>query len=69
MPPHTFQVPLARPTHSRAVRRPTIPPGERGDAQRERTRSKRSIPPTVTRTPHHLKGKAVIAQLRFEEND
>eukprot|EP00966_Prymnesium_polylepis_P083992 1944597-Prymnesium_polylepis.1 len=53
MPPHTFQVPLARPTHSRAVRRLTIHPGESGNVQRERTRAKRSIPPTITRTPHH----------------
>eukprot|EP00966_Prymnesium_polylepis_P098753 2286605-Prymnesium_polylepis.1 len=35
IPPHTFRVTLARPTHSRAVRQLTIPPGESGDVQRE----------------------------------
>eukprot|EP00966_Prymnesium_polylepis_P019271 444635-Prymnesium_polylepis.1 len=45
MPPHAFQVTLARPTHSRAVRRLMIPPGESGDVQRET----HALAPTLSR--------------------
>eukprot|EP00966_Prymnesium_polylepis_P125604 2903945-Prymnesium_polylepis.1 len=52
VPPHTFQIPLARPTHPRAVRRPTIPPRGKlvGDVRqdiREGGGSQRSTPPRL----------------------